>query len=42
MNNQDFARVGKRKVAEILVEILHIVLCTSVSEKKLEVGEKFI
>lgn len=42
MNNQDFARVGKRKVAEVLVEVLHIVLCTSISEKKFEVGEKLL
>lgn len=42
MNNQDFARVGKRTIAEIPVEVLHIALCTSISEKKFDVGEKLL
>lgn len=42
MNNQGFARVGKRKVLEISVEVLQIALCTSISEKKFEVGEKLL
>lgn len=42
MNNRDFAGVGKRKVAERSVEVLHIALCTSISEKKFEVGEKLL
>lgn len=42
MNNYGFARIGKRHVAETSVEVLPIALCTSISEKKFEVGEKLI
>lgn len=43
MNNQDFARAGKRKVAETSsFEVLQITLCTSISEKRFEVGKKFL
>lgn len=42
MNNQDFPRVGKRKVSETSAEVLQIALCTSISEKKFEVGEKLL
>lgn len=42
MDNQDFARVGKRKVAETSAEALQIALCTSISEKKFEVEEKLL
>lgn len=42
MDNQDFARVGKRKVVETSAEVLQIALCTSISEKKFEVEEKLL